>query len=128
MKNVIQTASVLVVLASIFFAVRPVTATEYFDTYGLIPWEEERGRLDNFAIALGGEKDIIGYIAFYPGEGKDPADIENSLEKSIEYLVCRRNISEDRLVLVNAGERDSTTIVLQLWPKDMKAPFGDLPR
>ena|SRR5690606_9626507 len=118
MKKVIRTASVLIVLTSIFLAVRPVDADEYFDTYGLIPWEEERGRLDNFAIALDREKDMIGYIIFYTGEGKDAADIENSLKKSIEYMICRRNIPEDRLRLENAGQQGVTTIILQPWSKD----------
>lgn len=112
MKKFVRTGFVLVIFTSVFLVARPVVADEWFDSYGLISWEQERGRLDNFAIALKREKDMIGYIIFYTGEGKDAADIENSQNKSIEYLICRWNIPEDRLRLENAGPAEVTTIIL----------------
>ena len=48
--------------------VRPsLPVDRLFDQYGRIKWEDEQARLDNFAIQLMNEPDLIGYIFVYDG-------------------------------------------------------------
>ena len=44
-------------------------ATSWFDSYGDISWDEELLHLDNLAIYLHQNRNMIGYLAFYPGPG-----------------------------------------------------------
>lgn len=36
-----------------------------FDQYGMTQWEDEQARLDNFAVQLMNDPELIGYILIY---------------------------------------------------------------
>ncbi len=51
---------------------------EPLDFYGNIPWNEERGRLDNFAIYLSRDPDTVGHISYHVGEKDDSKDCQKT--------------------------------------------------
>lgn len=87
-----------------------------FDDYSDIPWPDETGRLDNFAITLQHDPNLIGYIIVYAGrracinEGKDRA------LRAKKYLVESRAIPESRVKWIDGGYREELTVVLQPVP------------
>lgn len=102
-----------VFVSFMFISPVEVSADKWFDSYGDIPWEEERLHLDNFAAYLSRNKDMRGYIAYYPGKNDDVNKVRERVNKAQEYVECVRRVGNDRVVVVNAGTRESLKIVLQ---------------
>jgi hypothetical protein len=104
-----------------------------FDEYEAIKYNNEKARLDNFAIALQNDPNIKGYIIAYRGdtEGFDIGtrklevigDIcaQYRLDRAIDYLVSERGISRGRLIPVDGGNRRLTTVQLWLCPENREA-------
>ena len=98
-------------------------ADQWFDYYGKIPWEEERLRLDDFAMFLKRNPDMIGYMAFYVGESDSEAEIERHVIQAKNHIVRGRlKINKERIVIVNAGKRAETRFVLQPVLKTLPPP------
>lgn len=121
---VIFSVLILIGLNGILFShsKETITIDGWFDSYGLIPWEEERLHLDNFAIYLERNSDSNGYIAFYVGEKDEAKEIEKRTARATNYLICERKIAKNRIIVVNAGKRQETKIVLQPVSKDKPTP------
>lgn len=99
-----------------------VRADQWFDSYGKLPWAEERLRLDNFAMFLRQNRDTIGYIAFYVGDCDSESDINTRVQRAKDYLVRDRKIDKVRIVVIHAGERKETKIVLHPVLKTLPPP------
>ena len=85
---------------------------EPLDFYGNIPWNEERGRLDNFAIYLSRDPDTVGHISYHVGEKDDLKTVRRRMEKGLEYLVKRWKINRQRLILDYNGRSEETRVML----------------
>jgi hypothetical protein len=63
--------TVLSILSLLVFCVSPVKCRlapdSPFDSYGNLCFEDEKARLDNFAITLEQNPNFIGYIVVYAG-------------------------------------------------------------
>jgi hypothetical protein len=63
-----------------------------FDQYGAISWEDEKARLDNFAIHLQNDEKLIGYVLVFdavggcPGEAQARRFARRNMLSSIEVL------------------------------------------
>ena len=92
------------------------TADQWFDSYGDLSWEDEKAHLDNFAIALQHDPNLIGHIIVYAGkracanEGKDRA------LRAKKYMVETRGIQESRVKWIDGGYREELTVILQPTP------------
>ncbi len=98
--------------ASCTTSVKPVadTRTVKFDEYGDIRFNDEKARLDNYAIQLQNQTGSQGYIIAYgtcEGEGQARAD------RAKNYLVNTRGIEAGRITTVDGGCRADLTV--QLW-------------
>ena len=81
-----------------------------FDEYGNIKFNDEKARLDNYAIQLQNDAGSQGYIIAYgacEGEGQARAD------RAKNYLVNTRGIEAGRITAVDGGCREQLTV--QLW-------------
>jgi hypothetical protein len=81
-----------------------------FDEYGDIKFNDEKARLDNFAIQLQNTPGETGYIIAYgkcAGEGQARAD------RAKNYLVNTRGIEAGRITTVDGGCRADLTV--ELW-------------
>lgn len=106
--------------------VTPVYAQEWFDSYDPnISLERQIGSLDNFAIALQKNPEMLGYVAFYVG-GKDSVKkIRARINIVRRYLIQTRKIDKKRIVIIYAGKFDTSWMVLQPSPRDKPPPkFG----
>jgi hypothetical protein len=94
-----------------------VLADQWFDTYGHISWEDERARLDNFAIALQNDPASIGYIIVYAGRRACVGEAKNRTLRAKKYLAQTRGIATSRIKLIDGGYREELTVILQPTPR-----------
>jgi len=108
-----------------------------FDEYADICCEDEKARLDNFAIELQNSPEAMGYIIFYGGRrysscwydyprhrARMPYKAE-AKERAVivkPYLVNQRGVAPERIKVVNGGHRQSLMIELWIIPKGAKVP------
>ena len=98
---------------------RVVPEARKFDEYGNIRFNDEKARLDNFAIQLQNEPGSEGYIIAYgtcAGEGQARAD------RAKNYLVNTRGIDAGRVFTIDGGCRADLTVELWIRPTGAMAP------
>jgi len=92
-----------------------------FDRYGDIQFEDEKARLDNFAIQLYNDPLSSGYIVVSAGQKTFENEAAEQLDRAKSYLVNVREIDPNRVVTVDCGF--STELDVKLYI----APLGALP-
>jgi hypothetical protein len=84
-----------------------------FDEIGEIQRDDEKARLDVYAIELQNNPGAQGYIIAYGGQNRRYGTAQQRGDRAKDYLVRTRGIDASRIVVVNGGQR--TTGSLQLW-------------
>jgi hypothetical protein len=84
-----------------------------FDEFGEVKFDDEKARLDVFAIELQNSPGEQGYIIGYGGSGKRSATGQQRAQRARDYVVATRGIDGSRIVILDGGQR--TTGSLQLW-------------
>src|SRR5438046_1734355 len=87
-----------------------------FDSYGAISWKLEKVHLDNFAIALQHDPNLIGCIIVYAGRRACVGEAKDRALRAKKYLVTSRGIQESRIKWLDGGYREDSTIILQPVP------------
>ncbi|HET6977692.1 MAG TPA: hypothetical protein VFI24_15280 [Pyrinomonadaceae bacterium] len=100
----------------------PPPVAQKFDEYGNIRFNDEKARLDNYAIQLQNQPGSGGTIIVYgtcQGEGQQRGD------RAKDYLVNTRGIEAGRITVVDGG--CSSELKVQLWivPSGAAAPAVD---
>jgi hypothetical protein len=93
-----------------------------FDEYGNIRFNDEKARLDNFAIQLQNEPGSTATIIAYgtcSGEGQTRGD------RAKDYLVNTRGIEASRITVVDGGCRADLTVQLWVVPQGANQPQVD---
>ncbi len=93
-----------------------------FDEYGNIRFNDEKARLDNYAIQLQNEPGSTATIIAYgtcAGEGQTRGD------RAKDYLVNTRGIEAGRITVVDGGCRADLTVQLWVVPQGADAPAVD---
>ena len=100
--------------------VRPLPpVASKFDEYGNIRFNDEKARLDNYAIQLQNAPGSTGTIVAFGGcEGEGLA----RAERAKDYLVNTRGIDASRLTTVDGGCREELVVELWLVPTGAAAP------
>ena len=91
---------------------RPPKCTQV-DYYPPIRYNDEKARLDNFAIQLQNDPNAKGHIIVF---GANSAEKQKRIKRAYDYLVNTRGITADRLVTKDGGPRDQTTTELWIVP------------
>lgn len=91
-------------------------ADQWFDSYGNLSWDDEKARLDNFAIALQHDPNLIGYVIVYAGRRACVDEAKDRALRAKKYLVDSRGIQESRLKWIDGGYREELTVILQPIP------------
>ena len=84
-----------------------------FDEIGEVARDDEKARLDVFAIELQNSPGAQGYIIGYGGSGKRAVTGQKRAQNARDYVVTTRGIDSSRIVILDGGKR--TTGSLQLW-------------
>ena len=93
-----------------------------FDEYGNIRFNDEKARLDNFAIQLQNEPTAQGYIIGY---GSCDAEGQTRANRAKDYLVNTRGIDAGRIVVVDGGCMPQLKVELWIVPQGATPPTPD---
>jgi len=91
-----------------------------FDEYYDIARNDEKARLDNYAIQLQQEPGSQGYVFIYPSRKAGASQAQARAQRVIDYLVTTRGIDSHRLVVTMGPARESW--VTELWVVPEGAP------
>jgi hypothetical protein len=99
----------------------PVTPRK-FDEFPSIAYDDDKARLDNFAIELQNNPGVQGYIITYSGRTSRAGQAERLSERARSYLTQMRGVDPGRLQFVNGGYRDADTYELWVVPQGAQTP------
>lgn len=103
----------------------PPPGARKFDEFPSKSFDDDKARLDAFAIELQNNPDSQGYIIMY--QGTDNNSVKNRKvdilsKRTLDYLVKARGIDPRRIVITNWGNRDVTTYDLWIIPPGAMPP------
>ena len=106
------------------FATSPyANPTTAFDSYGRIPWEDEKARLDNFAIQLSMEPNTTGYFLVRVGKSSCKNEAQNHALRAKNYLMNVRHIPWNRVIWRDTGYGDDFQVTIWIVPYGSYAAF-----
>jgi hypothetical protein len=76
-------------------------------------WESAMARLDNFAVELQANPNAVGVLIVYGGQLGRRGEARAWSACIRSYLVDRRGIAANRIVMVNGGYRKTLTV--EMW-------------
>jgi|SRR5205085_11780729 len=97
--------------------------TTPFDQYGAVLLEYEKARLDNFAIQLQNEENLIGYILVFDRTGGCAGEAKARSMRAKRYVVEHRGIPWNRVIWRREGYDSSINTTLLLAPRGAIVPF-----
>lgn len=109
--------------ASCTTSVKPPPATPIkFDEYGNIRFNDEKARLDNYAIQLQNDPTATSTIIVY---GSCAGEAQQRGDRAKDYLVNTRGIEAGRITVIDGGCRTDLTVQLWIVPSGATAPAAD---
>lgn len=113
------------------FAARGIDSSAYaesrpdvfwLDTYGNIAWEDEKARLDNFAIELMNAPNSIGYYYIMVGKESCRGEGQARAIRAKDYMTKVRHADWSRIIWRDIGYGDN--LVVSIWLSQRgKAPM-----
>ena len=100
----------------------PPAPARKFDEYGNIRFNDEKARLDNYAIQLQNEPGATGTILVY---GSCAGEAQQRGDRAKDYLVNTRGIEAGRITVVDGGCRADLTVQLWVVPPGATPPAVD---
>jgi hypothetical protein len=99
------------------------TFDRLFDQYGLIRWNDEKARLDNFAIQITNDPDLIGYIFVSDGENVCAGEAQARVVRAKKYVVEHRGVPWNRVIWKHDGYTGEFRITLQPVSRTIQIPY-----
>jgi hypothetical protein len=93
-----------------------------FDEFPTIAYNDEKARLDNYAIELQNDPTSTAYVIVYPGQRGRTGDVQRHTTRIVDYLVNSRGIGSNRIVTLVGPARDDLLVELWLCPQGAKPP------
>jgi hypothetical protein len=93
-----------------------------FDEFPAIAYNDEKARLDNYAIELQNDPTATGYVIVYPGQRGKSGEVQKQTTRLVDYMVNSRGISAQRIVTLVGPARDELLIKLWFCPQGAKRP------
>lgn len=93
-----------------------------FDEFPDIARNDEKARLDNFAIELQNDPTSTAYVIVYPGKHGKRGEVQEHSGRVVEYLVNSRGLDQRRIVTLVGPKRDQLHVELWLTPQGAAAP------
>ncbi len=89
----------------------------WLDRYGNISWEDEKARLDNFAIRLMNEPNLIGYFYVRAGKQSCRGEAQARAVRAKNYMVKVRHSDWSRIIWRDIGFGDGFEVSIWLAPR-----------
>ena len=93
-----------------------------FDEFPDISRNDEKARLDNFAIQLQGDPTSTGHVIVYPGKSGKRGEVQEHAGRIVEYLVHSRGLDQRRIVTLVGPPRDQLFVQLWVTPQGATPP------
>jgi hypothetical protein len=93
-----------------------------FDEFPNIARNDEKARLDNYAIELQNDPTSTAYVIVYPGQRGRPGEVQQHTTRIVDYLVNSRGIGGARIITLVGPPRDVLLVELWLCPQGAKPP------
>jgi PKD-like domain len=93
-----------------------------FDEFPDIARNDEKARLDNFAIELQHDPTSTAYAIVYPGHQGRPGDVNKHTTRIVDYLVNSRGLDSRRIVTLVGPARPELLVELWSCPQGGKPP------
>jgi hypothetical protein len=93
-----------------------------FDEFPAISYNDEKARLDNYAIELQNDPSSTAYVIVYPGPKGKPGEVQKHTTRIVDYMVNSRGINAQRIVTLVGPARDELMVELWLCPQGAKPP------
>ena len=103
----------------------PVPPSKKFDSYGVLPRKEEVRRLNAYAIELQNQPGSQAYILAYGGRRGSRGEAQKLAARTQDYLVKSGGIDTGRIVTLDAGYKEKTTIDLWIVPTAATPPVTE---
>ena len=100
----------------------PRAPARKIDEYGNIRFNDEKARLDNYAIALQNEPGATGTIICYGGRVGRAGEAQARCDRAKNYLVNERGIDASRISTIDGGFREELTVELWIVPTGAEPP------
>jgi hypothetical protein len=94
-----------------------------FDEFPDIARNDEKARLDNFAIELQNDPTATAYVIVYPRRTSKRGDVQHHSSRIIEYLVHSRGLDERRIVTLVGAPREELFVQLWVTPQGAAPPI-----
>lgn len=91
-------------------------AVRCLDEYGNIRFNDEKARLDNFAVELQTDPTTRGYILCYGGRVGRAGEARARCDRARDYVMRRLGLQAARVVTVDGGYREYLTVRLCVVP------------
>lgn len=101
----------------------PIPPSRKFDEFPDIARNDEKARLDNYAIELQNDPTATAYVIVYPGQRSRTGDVQRHTNRIVEYLVNTRGIDGGRIMTITGPQRNELFIELWLTPQGAVAPI-----
>lgn len=115
-------ACLFIMLMSESFASAQKLDVSRFDEFGDVNCEDEKARLDNFAVQLQSNTGSVGYVIVYGGSYGRRGEAQARASRIKSYLVKSRGLSLNSIKTVDGGYMERLTIDLWIVPDDLAAP------
>ena len=93
-----------------------------FDEFADISRNDEKARLDNFAIELQSDPTATAYVIVYPGRNGKKGDVQYHAKRIVEYLVNSRNLDQHRIVTLVGPVKNTLNVQLWITPQGATPP------
>jgi hypothetical protein len=103
------------------FPVPPVECRK-FDEFPDIARNDEKARLDNYAIELQNDPTSTAYVIVYPGQRGRPTDVQKHTARVVDYLINSRGIDGRRIVTLVGPTRPELMVELWTCPQGGRPP------
>lgn len=108
--------------ASCAVAIPIVNKPRKFDEYYDIARNDEKARLDNYAIQLQQEPGSQGYVIVYPSRKAGPAQAQARAQRIVDYLINSRGLDTSRVVITMGPAREDWLFELWVVPEGAPPP------
>jgi hypothetical protein len=93
-----------------------------FDEFGDLARNDEKARLDNYAIEMQNDPSSTAYVVVYPGQGGRSERVQTQRTRIVDYLVNSRGFNSGRIVTIVGPPRGKMTVELWTCPQGAKPP------
>src|SRR5215510_2580827 len=100
----------------------PKLSNRKFDEFPDISRNDEKARLDNFAIELQNDPTATAYVIVYPGRSSKRGEVQYHASRVVDYLVNSRGLDQKRIVTLVGPARDGLFVELWITPQGATPP------